>query len=59
MCNSGKSTIKIHIGKNSLSHSKTFTYVLLTKHYLDKEDPWEGILADTAFAAQSTYHTML
>ena len=31
----------------------------LQNNYLDKEDPWSGILAATAFAVRSTYHTTL
>ena len=31
----------------------------LQNNYLDKEDPWAGILAATAFAVRSTYHTTL
>ena len=31
----------------------------LKLNYLDKEDPWKGVLAATAFAVQSTYHTTL
>ena len=31
----------------------------LQNNYLDKDDPWSGILADTDFAVQSTYHTTL
>ena len=27
----------------------------LKNNYLEKEDPWAGILADTYFAVQSTY----
>ena len=27
--------------------------------YLDKDDPWAGILEATAFLVLSTYHTML
>ena len=27
--------------------------------YMDEEDPWSGILAATAFAVHSTYHTTL
>jgi transposase InsO family protein len=29
----------------------------LESNYLDKEDPWKGILSATAFAVQSTFHT--
>ena len=28
-------------------------------NYLDEDDPWSGILADTDFEVQSTYHNML
>jgi transposase InsO family protein len=31
----------------------------LETNYLDKEDPWKGVLAATAFAVRSTYHTTL
>ena len=31
----------------------------LQDNYLDEEDPWTGILAATAFAIHSTYHTTL
>ena len=31
----------------------------LETNYLDEEDPWKGVLAATAFAVQSTYHTTL
>ena len=31
----------------------------LETNYLDKEDPWKGLLAATAFAVRSTYHTTL
>src|SRR5919112_1401968 len=31
----------------------------LEDNYLDEEDPWTGILAATAFAVRSTYHTTL
>ena len=31
----------------------------LQDHYLDEDDPWEGILAATAFAICATYHTTL
>ena len=31
----------------------------LELNYLDKEDPWKGVLAATAFAVRSTYHTTL
>jgi hypothetical protein len=31
----------------------------LEYNYLDKEDPWKGILSATAFAVQSTFHTTL
>ena len=31
----------------------------LEEHYLNEEDPWMGILAATAFAVRSTYHTTL
>ena len=31
----------------------------LESNYLDEEDPWTGILAATAFAVRSTYHTTL
>ena len=31
----------------------------LEKNYLDEEDPWTGILAATAFAVRSTFHTTL
>ena len=29
----------------------------LQENYLDEDDPWKGILAATAFAVRSTYHT--
>ena len=29
----------------------------LNKNYLDEDDPWLGILAATAFAVRSMYHT--
>ena len=31
----------------------------LEENYLDDDDPWKGILAATAFAVRSTYHTTL
>ena len=31
----------------------------LESNYLNEEDPWTGILATTAFAVRSTYHTTL
>ena len=31
----------------------------LQENYLDEDDPWAGILAATAFAIRSTYHTTL
>ena len=31
----------------------------LQNNYLDEADPWSGILAATAFAVQSMYHTTL
>jgi len=31
----------------------------LQDNYLDEEEPWQGILAATAFAVRSTYHTTL
>ena len=31
----------------------------LEQNYLDETDPWGGILAATAFAVRSTYHTTL
>ena len=31
----------------------------LETNYLDVDDPWKGVLSATAFAVQSTYHTML
>ena len=31
----------------------------LEENYLDKEDPWKGVLSATAFAVRSTYHTTL
>ena len=31
----------------------------LETNYLDKVDPWKGVLAATAFAVRSTYHTTL
>ena len=31
----------------------------LQTNYLDEDDPWAGILAATAFAVRSTYHTTL
>ena len=31
----------------------------LQENYLDKDDPWKGILSATAFAVRSTYHTTL
>ena len=31
----------------------------LESTYMDKEDPWSGILAATAYAVRSTYHTTL
>jgi len=31
----------------------------LQENYLDEDDPWAGILAATAFAVRSTYHTTL
>jgi len=31
----------------------------LEENYLDEDDPWKGILAATAFAVRSTYHTTL
>ena len=31
----------------------------LQDDYLDKKDPWKGILSATAFAIRSTYHTTL
>ena len=31
----------------------------LEDNYLDKEDPWKGILSATAFAVRSTFHTTL
>ena len=31
----------------------------LHDNYLDEDDPWKGILAATAFAVRSTYHTTL
>ena len=31
----------------------------LQQNYLDEDDPWKGILAATAFAVRSTYHTTL
>ena len=31
----------------------------LEDNYLDKDDPWSGILSATAFAIHSTYHTTL
>ena len=31
----------------------------LEENYLDEDDPWKGILAATAFAIRSTYHTTL
>ena len=31
----------------------------LETNYLDKDDPWKGILSATAFAVRSTYHTTL
>ena len=31
----------------------------LEENYLDKEDPWKGILSATAFAVRSTVHTTL
>ena len=31
----------------------------LETNYLDKGDPWKGVLAATAFAVRSTYHTTL
>ena len=31
----------------------------LEDHYLDEDDPWKGILAATAFAVRSTYHTTI
>ena len=31
----------------------------LQDNYLDEDDPWKGILAATAFAVRSTYHTTL
>ena len=34
----------------------TFNFKII---YLDKDDPWSGILADTAFTVLSTYHTKL
>ena len=33
--------------------------IWLKNNYLDLDDRWSGILADTAFALQITYHTML
>ena len=31
----------------------------LEENYLDKSNPWKGILSATAFAVRSTYHTTL
>jgi len=31
----------------------------LEENYLDEDDPWGGILAATAYAVRSTYHTTL
>ena len=31
----------------------------LQNNYLDKDDPWSGILAATDFLVQITYHTTL
>ena len=31
----------------------------LQNKYLDEDEPWSGILEDTNFAVQSTYHTTL
>ena len=59
MCNYRKLTSKFNIRKNSPSHCGPRTHVWLTNIYLDKDDPWSGILAATDFSVRSTYHTFL
>ena len=44
---------------NPPSHCEPCTYDDLQNNYLDEDNPWSGILAATAFALQSMYHTIL
>ena len=59
VCNKGEYPRQFNVVKGSPSHSKTFTYVQLTKKCLDEDGTWSGILASTDFAVNSTNRTKL
>src|SRR5687768_17170935 len=57
--NSQKSTSKCHCGADPSGDGNIIRTFDLEANYLDNDNPWRGILAATAFAVRSTYHTTL